>query len=1202
MALAYRVLGAFSGSGNRIGGNVVRAIAKSLLYASGVAALLIAVPEASAQTFNGCQSTSGTLCQGAGCPTPPNTNQSITYNNMTSDDVAISITNTGPRSPCGMGLDVQQGDGVFNGTDFVPNGTASGALNNLIFPGPAKTVTYQTATTDVGNTVKIKIGPPTGTNVSNACNPQNVNETYSYSITCVPKRGTIVIKKQTTGGTGSFSYTTTKPAAQATFSVGPLDTTGANPATQTISNLAPGTYTVSEIVPAGWSLTGIGCSTGGSGSGNTATINLTAGATVTCTFNNAKKPTLTLIKSAVNGDGATAFAFSSTPSLGIPSLTPPASGSSAASTFGPVELTVGQAYSISETVPAGWTLTSKSCVVAGGGSIGTTSATGVGFTPEPGQAITCTFTNTRQTGSLKIIKTVIGGTGSDTFAFSLTNPSGGSVTLSPSSPLGNGQSATASNLPVGSPYTITEMLPAGWTMTVSGAGCTKKSDNMIEAAITADTQTVCSVTNTQQRGSITITKTAVGGDATFPFTTTGTGFTLASLTTSGGTKTQTVSDLAAGTYTIEEGATAGWSFTSLVCSPGVTVAGAKATINLPAGGSASCTYTNTKNGSIKIIKKTVNGDGTFKFTTSGTGLSAFSIATSSGSGSKEFTDLAPGSYSVTETVPDGWTLTSLACSAGGTDNKPTANITLAAGASVTCTYTNTKKLAALSLAKTADPTTYTAPGQLITYTYTVKNTGDLNVTNISVTDDKIVGAIPCSPSTLAPGASATCTAAYTITAADITAGSVTNTAKATGKDPSNTTVSSNEAKATITFDKQGHIDRTKEVIRNFLNRRVDLLASNEPDRARLLRRFNRQQPEQPGSMKDGPMKLGGSAEAGNSRFSFATSFSQMRAQAQAEAARKAERAKGGDAADDPTQDPTQTAALDEATGRDGARPGAMRLGAAPDRPHHLMPVTGGGPPPTIDVWVEGHFQRWEDDAADADRSGKFGILYIGADYLVRPWLLVGALVQFDRMDDKSAVLNTEVSGNGWMAGPYMSMKLSDNLIFDARAAWGQSDNEVDPFGVYSDEFETDRWLAKANLTGNWQFGRLRVTPSVGVIYVEERQKAYVDAVGVTISGQKASIGRLTFGPEFGYVFERPDGSVVEPHVSFTGMWDFDKDATTTINGLTVSNDDFRVKVEGGVIVRAPTGLSFRTTLSYDGLGADDFSAWGGQVWVNVPLN
>lgn len=259
---------------------------------------------------------------------------------------------------------------------------------------------------------------------------------------------------------------------------------------------------------------------------------------------------------------------------------------------------------------------------------------------------------------------------------------------------------------------------------------------------------------------------------------------------------------------------------------------------------------------------------------------------------------------------------------------------------------------------------------------------------------------------------------------------------------------------------------------------------------------------------------------------------------------------------------------------------------------------------TFDIWAEGHYQRFDDEIANADRDGRFGILYVGADYLVSPWFLVGALVQFDWMDDDTRLGAAESRVDGWgcMAGPYISMKLSPNVFFDARGAWGQSDNDISPFGTYTDSFETDRWLAKANLTGNWNIDRLRVSPSVGVIYVEESQDTYVDSIGNTIFGQSAHIGRLTFGPEFGYPIPMSNGNVLEPHISFTGMWDFDKTGHAEFDEAIASTDDFRVKVEGGLILKSYDGISLRGTVSYDGLGASDYEAWGGQLWANVPLN
>ncbi|HEU5263751.1 MAG TPA: hypothetical protein VFU34_03880, partial [Gaiellaceae bacterium] len=193
-----------------------------------------------------------------------------------------------------------------------------------------------------------------------------------------------------------------------------------------------------------------------------------------------------------------------------------------------------------------------------------------------------------------------------------------------------------------------------------------------------------------------IEKVAVGGDGTFDYTSTG-GLSPASfpITTSSGSGSQAFANITPGTYTVTESAPpAGWDFTSLDCvdeDGNSSESGATGTIVLAAGETATCTYTNTKRGSIVIDKVTApSGDLTsFPFTLSGgpdqinQGFSLTDAATPHDSGL-----VRPGTYAASETtVPAGWDLTSATCS----DGSSPSSIDLAAGETVTCTFTNTKR-------------------------------------------------------------------------------------------------------------------------------------------------------------------------------------------------------------------------------------------------------------------------------------------------------------------------------------------------------------------------------------------------------------------------------------------------------------------------------------------------------------------------------
>lgn len=84
------------------------------------------------------------------------------------------------------------------------------------------------------------------------------------------------------------------------------------------------------------------------------------------------------------------------------------------------------------------------------------------------------------------------------------------------------------------------------------------------------------------------------------------------------------------------------------------------------------------------------------------------------------------------------------------------------------------------MVKTADRTSAEL-GDIVTYTYEITNTGEVDLTNLTLSDDKIPGIVTYDPAqTLAVDETITETAEYTITQAEVDKGSVTNTATATG--------------------------------------------------------------------------------------------------------------------------------------------------------------------------------------------------------------------------------------------------------------------------------------------------------------------------------------------------------------------------------------------------------------------------------------
>ncbi|WP_344918785.1 beta strand repeat-containing protein [Streptosporangium oxazolinicum] len=154
-------------------------------------------------------------------------------------------------------------------------------------------------------------------------------------------------------------------------------------------------------------------------------------------------------------------------------------------------------------------------------------------------------------------------------------------------------------------------------------------------------------------------------------------------------------------------------------------------------------------------------------------------------------------YVTTQADVDAGSIVNTAVASG---TPPTGAAVSSAPSTATVTATRTSSLALL---KTASPTTVTAAGRTITYSYVVTNTGNATLTGVGVVDTAFSGSgtrpvITCPVTTLAPQASTTCTSTYVTTQADVNAGSIVNTAVASGTPPTGAAVSSAPSTATVT--------------------------------------------------------------------------------------------------------------------------------------------------------------------------------------------------------------------------------------------------------------------------------------------------------------------------------------------------------------------------------------------------------------------
>ena len=321
-----------------------------------------------------------------------------------------------------------------------------------------------------------------------------------------PTCGTIKIVKDTVPN-GPQDFTFTDDIADCT--VGPLD----DDADGTLSNMVTcfnvpfGQYTVTENAASGYDLTAISCddgnSTGNTGT-RTATINVEIGETVTCTFTNEARGTIKIIKDTVPNDPQNFTYTENIPNCTIGPLDDDSDGT-LSNMVTCSNVPVGQ-YTVTEADPTpGFDLTNLACVDSDTGgtastvNLGTRKAT---INLDPGETVTCTYTNTKR-GTIVIIKDTVPNAAQD---FSYTDNISG-CTVGPLDDDSDGtlsNTVTCNNVVPGS-YTVIETAATGYATTLvcvetngDGGSTPSSSTATLAASIDLDAgETVtCTFTNT----------------------------------------------------------------------------------------------------------------------------------------------------------------------------------------------------------------------------------------------------------------------------------------------------------------------------------------------------------------------------------------------------------------------------------------------------------------------------------------------------------------------------------------------------------------------------------------------------------------------------------------------------------------------------------------------------------------------------------
>jgi uncharacterized repeat protein (TIGR01451 family) len=640
------------------------------------------------------------------------------------------------------------------------------------YPVPTKSK-CQTGISSVSGTVQVFSGAYV--DVTKQTLPDGDGQSFSFSASGPAGSYVIALTDSTTlsqpqPSDGTYTPTT---AAAATNSVSAIPLSDGKTTRFYLNALTTArTLTITEAAATNWETTAAITCANVTGTPNptfntgtrTITASLsTANSAAACTITNTKRSRITLAKS-VGGrfDAADQFTVSASGGgtlSGTTSATTTGAGTTASTTF---YSSPGSALTLTDAKAAGPTaLTSYystlTCTNAFTGSGATPNSslpnglatTGTSITPAPGDDITCTYSNTPRT-RVTISKTLSPTGDSGTF-----NLLAGATTVAAA--VGNGGSGNTL-VPPGIPLTVSETAAGATSLTnydttysCSGGGISGTltgsgaSISLSAGQLTAGSSISCSFTNTR-KATVTVSKslTPAGDSGTFNLRVGG--VTVASAVGNGGSGSTLVA--ANGALTVSEtgaGATSLANYdTTYSCSGGGisgSLSGSGSSVSLTAGqvtagGSISCSFSNTRKATITVSKSlSPFGDpGTFNLRVGAVTVAA--AVGNGGSGSASVT--ANATVTVSETAAGSISLiyydSSYSCSGGISGSGTSVSITPAPGQAISCSFTNSRKLPLIAILKSANAGAAN-PGQVITYTVQIANSGNGDGISVVMRDD-----------------------------------------------------------------------------------------------------------------------------------------------------------------------------------------------------------------------------------------------------------------------------------------------------------------------------------------------------------------------------------------------------------------------------------------------------------------------------------
>ncbi len=247
-------------------------------------------------------------------------------------------------------------------------------------------------------------------------------------------------------------------------------------------------------------------------------------------------------------------------------------------------------------------------------------------------------------------------------------------------------------------------------------------------------------------------------------------------------------------------------------------------------------------------------------------------------------------------------------------------------------------------------------------------------------------------------------------------------------------------------------------------------------------------------------------------------------------------------------------------------------------------VATATPTPKWNAWIDGKYTWNNNSPENFDLDGPLWNGLAGLDYKLTDKVTFGLLGSYESsdLDGEGASIDSE----GWGAGPYLGIVLTDNIVFSANVLGSLVDTrQTGPL-----HFDSERIQASAALNGYWYKNTWRFTPGVSVSWSKE----WMEETSGLAPDQDVEIGLLTPSVQIGDTLRLSESATVEPWAGAALDWTF-INKVDQAGSPAIDDPNTDLRVQAGLNFGFGGNMQLSLTGEIGGLLLDTVNTYAGEA-------